>query len=68
MRPRTYIFAVAVEDYEDTSIQSVVYAEQDAQSFVEAWQRLGVEAGIGDNLLGGAGGIGFGLEAMEEGQ
>lgn len=44
MRPRTYIFAVAVEDYQDTSFQSVVYAEQDAQSFVDAWQELGVEA------------------------
>ncbi len=43
MRPRTYIFAVAVEDYQDTSFQSVVYAEQDAQDFVEAWQTMGVE-------------------------
>ena len=44
MRPRTHIFAVAIEDYQDTSFQSVVYAEQDAQSFVEAWQKLGVNS------------------------
>ena len=43
MRPRTYIFAVAIEDYQDTSFQSVVYAEQDAQDFVAAWQTMGVE-------------------------
>ena len=43
MIPRTYIFAVAIEDYQDTSFQSVVYAEQDAQDFVAAWQTMGVE-------------------------
>ncbi len=43
MIPRTFIFAVAIEDYQDNSFQSVVYAEQDAQDFVEAWQAMGVE-------------------------
>ena len=43
MRPRTYILAVAIEDYQDTFFQSVVYAEQDAHDFVGAWQTMGVE-------------------------
>ncbi len=43
MRPRTHIFAVAIEDYQDASFQSVVYAEQDAHGFVQAWQELGVD-------------------------
>lgn len=43
MIPRTHVFAVAVEDYQDTTFQTVVYAEQDAQGFVQAWQELGVE-------------------------
>lgn len=41
MRPRTYIFAVAVEVYEDDSIPSVLYAEQDATGFADAWKGLG---------------------------
>ena len=43
MRPRTYIFAVAVEGYQATPIQPVVYAEQDSQGFVGAWEKLGVD-------------------------
>ncbi len=43
MRPRTFIFAVAVENYEDPAFRSVDYAEQDARSFVEAWQKMGAE-------------------------
>jgi len=43
MRPRTYIFAVAVEDYQVTPIQPVVYAEQDSQGFVDAWEKMGVD-------------------------
>ena len=43
MIPRTYIFAVAVEDYQVTPIQPVVYAEQDSQGFVGAWEKMGVD-------------------------
>jgi hypothetical protein len=43
MTPRTHIFAVAVENYQDRSIPSVDYAENDAQKFVEAWEALGVD-------------------------
>jgi hypothetical protein len=38
---RTHIFAVAIEHYQDASIPSVVYGENDAREFVEAWQALG---------------------------
>ena len=44
MRPRTYIFAVAVEDYQAASFPTVLYAEQDAKEFVQAWQEMGVDA------------------------
>ncbi len=44
MIPRTHIFAVALEDHQDASFQTVVYAEQDAQGFVAAWQTLGVDS------------------------
>ena len=49
MRPRTFIFAVAVEDYQDRSFQSVIYAEQGAQEFVAAWQEMGVD--LADTLI-----------------
>ena len=42
MRPRTYVFAVAIEDYQDASFPAPLYAEQDAQGFVDAWKELGV--------------------------
>ena len=44
MIPRTYIFAVAVEDYQDASFPTALYAEQDAKEFVHAWQEMGVVA------------------------
>jgi hypothetical protein len=40
---RTHIFAVAVEHYQDASIPSVVYGENDAREFVEAWRSLGAQ-------------------------
>ena len=43
MRPRTHIFAVAVEDYQRAPFQTVVYAEQDLQGFVTAWEKMGVD-------------------------
>lgn len=44
MRSRTYIFAVGVEEYQSASFPTVVYAEQDAEGFVRAWQEMGVDA------------------------
>ena len=44
MRPRTYIFSVAIEDYQDASFPAALYAEQDAQEFAEAWKDLGADA------------------------
>ncbi len=52
MRPRTYIFAFAVEDYQAASIPTVVYAEQDAESFVLAWQEMGAQATDSVTLVG----------------
>lgn len=52
MRLRTYIFAIAVEDYQATSLPNVAYAEQDAQGFVEAWQRLDVQPADCITLIG----------------
>ncbi len=43
MRPRTHIFAVALEHYQFAPLQSVIYAEQDAQGFVGAWEKMGAE-------------------------
>lgn len=43
MTTRTHIFAIAVENYQDRSIPAVIYAENDARKFVEAWQDLGVD-------------------------
>ena len=43
MISKTHIFAVAVENYQDTSINPVNYAENDARKFVEAWKELGVD-------------------------
>lgn len=42
MMPRTHILAIAVENYQDASIDIVEYAENDAKQFVAAWQELGV--------------------------
>lgn len=44
MTPRTHIFAVAIENYQDKGIPSVDFAENDAREFVAAWQQLGVDA------------------------
>ena len=49
MRPRTFIFAVAIEDYLDASFPSVMYAERDAHDFVQAWHGLGVD--LADSLM-----------------
>lgn len=43
MTPKTHIFAVAIENYQDKTIKPVIYAENDATKFVEAWKALGVE-------------------------
>ncbi len=42
--PKTHLFVVAVETYQDTAMPPVSYVENDARAFVEAWQDLGVEA------------------------
>lgn len=42
--PKTHVFAVAVEIYQDAAIPQVSYAENDAQAFVDAWQDLGAAA------------------------
>lgn len=41
MRPRTFIFSVAIENYQDDSLPDALYVEQDAQEFVDAWKELG---------------------------
>jgi len=41
MTSKTHVFAVAVEDYLDSTIDKVIYAENNAQEFVKAWQSLG---------------------------
>ncbi|HUP77859.1 MAG TPA: caspase family protein, partial [Pirellula sp.] len=52
MRPRTLIFAFAIEDYQETAFRSVIYAEQDAQAFVAAWREMGVNPVDAVLLLG----------------
>lgn len=43
MSNKTHVFAVAVEKYQDLTIPEVVFAENDAVQFVDAWKRLGAE-------------------------
>lgn len=43
MKPKTHVFAIAVETYQDSKIPRVIYAENDATRFVEAWHELGVD-------------------------
>ncbi len=43
MIPRTHIFAVAIEEHQDSSFPTIAYAEQDAEGFLAAWQGLGVD-------------------------
>jgi Caspase domain len=52
MNPRTHVFAVALEGFQDSAIPKVLYAENDAQKFIEAWQRLGVSSADTIVLLG----------------
>ena len=54
MSSRTHVFAVAVEEYQDSAIPGVGFAAGDARRFAEAWRGLGVAAEDGV-LLGGAG-------------
>src|SRR6478735_2153034 len=51
---RTHIFAVAVEKYHDPKIPEVIYAENDATKFVEAWKDLGVDSADCVTLLSAA--------------
>ena len=43
MNPRTHVFAVAVENYQDSTIRQVTFAENDATKFVEVWHALGAD-------------------------
>ena len=45
MITRTHILTIAIEDHRDSSFETVVYAEQDAQSFVQAWREI-----VGDDV------------------
>jgi hypothetical protein len=44
MSSRIHVFAVAVEKYQQSSIGSVRFAENDARAFVNAWQALGADS------------------------
>ncbi|HZM03183.1 MAG TPA: caspase family protein [Candidatus Saccharimonadales bacterium] len=54
MTPKTHVFAIAVENYQDTKIPAVRYAENDVREFVNAWQILGVDAADCEVLLSAA--------------
>lgn len=39
IKPQLYVLAVGVRQYDDTSIQTLQYADKDAQDFVKLWQQ-----------------------------
>ncbi|MCG6537619.1 MAG: caspase family protein, partial [Syntrophales bacterium LBB04] len=41
IKPKLYVLAVGVSQYDDTSIESLHYAAKDAQDFVNLWQHQG---------------------------
>jgi WD40 repeat protein len=41
IKPKLYVLAVGVSQYDDTSIKSLNYADKDAKDFVNLWQHQG---------------------------